>query len=237
MMHSPSVLIALAMFAFQPPETPPTDNFKPDPSWKQLGENIWFDKANRRLAVRARVVLREGPLEHLLCLKGTKEHEAILATSAAPRLIQAGLLLTGAEVGHAVEFAPKFQPPTGSPMEITLEWEQAGKTRKADARDWVLDDHTKKTLTKDWVFAGSMFIKDPIAKQEYFAADDGDLITVANFASAILDLPIASTANDAEHMFVPYTDRIPPRWTGVTMFFRPRPGPKPADVAKPDRKP
>jgi hypothetical protein len=235
MMQAPSFLLALAMFAFQPPgAAPPPDNFKPDPSWKQLGENIWFDKDNRRLAVRARVVLREGPLEHLLCLKGTKEHEAILATSAAPRQIQAGLLLTGAEVGRPVQFAPKFQPPTGSPIEITLEWQDAGKTRKADARDWVLDEHTKKPLNRDWVFAGSMFIRDPVSKQEYFAADDGDLITVANFASAILDLPFASTANDADHLFVPFTERIPPRWTGVTMFFRPRP--KPADAAKPGGK-
>ena len=59
-------------------------------------------------------MLREGPLEHLLCLKGTKEHEAILATDAQPRQIHAGLLLTGAEPGHPVRFLPKFEPPAGN---------------------------------------------------------------------------------------------------------------------------
>ena len=71
-------------------------DFSPDPAWKALGPSLWFDPVNRHLVLRARVVLREGPLEHLLCLKGTKEHEAILATDAAPRRIHAGLLLTGA---------------------------------------------------------------------------------------------------------------------------------------------
>lgn len=114
-----------------------------------------------------------------------------------------------------------------------LEWDDAGKTKKADARDWVLDEHAKKPLTKDWVFAGSEMYKDPFTKQEIFAANDGDLITVANFSSSILDLPIVSNANDADHVFVPFTDRIPPQGTGVTMFLRPRPG-KPADTkAKP----
>src|SRR4051812_5562099 len=175
------VLTTLALVAppVEEPGTPQADAFRPDPAWKPQGPNLWFDPGTRTLAVRARVVLREGPLEHLLCLKGTKEHKAILATSAAARQIQAGLLLTGAEVGHPVEFAPKFKPPSGSPIEITLEWQEGGKTKKADARDWVLDEHTKKPLTRDWVFAGSLFIKDPTSKQEYFAADDGDLITVA----------------------------------------------------------
>src|SRR4051812_19894552 len=67
-----------------------------DPSWKALGPALWFDPKGHRLIVLARVVFREGPLEHLLCLKGTKEHEAILATEAAPYQIQAGLILAGA---------------------------------------------------------------------------------------------------------------------------------------------
>ena len=64
-------------------------------------------------------MLREGPLEHLLCLKGTKEHEAILATDAQPRQIHAGLLLTGAEPGHPVRFLPKFEPPPAPPSPST----------------------------------------------------------------------------------------------------------------------
>ena len=218
--------------AAQPPEPRP-DSFRPDPTWKSLGPSLWFDAQGRRLVLRAKVVLREGPLEHLLCLKGTKEHEAILATPAIPRQIHAGLLLTGAEPGHPARFLPKFEPPAGTPIAITLTWDEAGKSRNADARDWVLDEHSHKPLDKDWVFAGSELVEDPVSKKPYYLADDGDLITVANFGSSILDLPIASTSNDAERVFVARTGVLPPRGTGVTMFLRPRaamntpPAPKP----------
>lgn len=216
----------------QPPDDAPQsrpDTFKPDPAWKTLGPGLWFDPAGRRLVVRARVVLREGPLEHLLCLKGTKEHEAILATSAPPRQIHAGLLLTGAEPGHPVRFLPKFEPPAGTAIAITLEWEESGRTRTADARSWVLDERAKKPLEKDWVFAGSEIVEDPVSKKPFYLADDGDLITVSNFGSSILDLPFASTSNDADRVFVARTAVLPPRGTWVTMFMGPRgkPAPKP----------
>jgi hypothetical protein len=82
-------------------------------------------------------------------------------------------------------------------------------------------------LTTDWVFAGSEFYVDELTKKKLYAADDGDLITVANFASSILDLPFASTANDAGRTFVANTARIPPRGTPVTLILRPRPAPAP----------
>jgi hypothetical protein len=224
-----ALVITLALAA--PPDAPQAKDaadagaILPDPSWKALGPSLWFDPKGRRLIVRARVVLREGALEHLLCLKGTKEHEAILATDAAPYQIQAGLLATGARKGEPVQFVPKFIPPTGSPIAIELRWRQDGQTRTADARDWVRDERAKATLKTDWVFAGSELVNVPGTDKPVFAADDGDLITVANFTSAILDLPFASTAADTDRLFVANTDRIPPRGTTVLMSFRPRPTP------------
>jgi hypothetical protein len=227
------VCVALGLSAQPPdsdhPDKARADTFRADPDWKALGPSLWFDAKGRRLLVRAKVVLREGELEHLLCLEKTKEHEAILATPAVPRQIHAGLLLTGAEVGHPVRFLPKFEPPAGTPIAITLQWEQDGKARTADARDWVLDARTKKTLATDWVFAGSEIVSDPVTRQTYYLADGGDLITVANFGSAILDLPFASSANNADRTFVARTEVLPPRGTWVTMILRPRqPTPPPA---------
>lgn len=226
-MSSPAImLLVAALLVAAPPDEaapPPTDSFKPDPAWKALGPSLWFDPREKRLVMRARIALREGPLEHLLCLKGTKEHEAVLATEAPPRLIHAGLLLTGAQQGHPVQFQPKFAPPTGSPIAIEVQWVENGKTRTADARRWVRDDRQGTTLDKDWVFAGSTLYDDPITKKRIYAADEGDLITVANFSSAILDLPFASTASDADRSFVANTAQLPPHGTMVTMFLRPRP--------------
>ncbi len=201
------------------PPTPPADSFRPDPAWKPLGQDVWFDPRGKRLVVRARVALQDGALEHLLCRKGTKEHESILATEAPARMIHAGLLLVGATPGHPVRFEPKFEPPTGTPIAIGLEWEQDGKPRKADARDWVKDAATGEPLTRDWVFAGSELFEDPRSKAMIYAADDGDLITVANFPASILDLPFRSSANDADRGYVSHAGRVPVRGTSVTMSF------------------
>jgi hypothetical protein len=226
-----ATILALAAAPPEPPVAQPQgDSFHPDPAWTPLGRSLWFDRKAKRLILRARVVLLEGPLEHLLCLKGTKEHEAILATDAVPRRIHAGLLLTGAEPGHPVQFQPRFAPPSGTPIAIELEWVEGGKTRRADARQWVKGERNDKALAQDWVFAGSELFQDRETKTPVYAADDGDLITVANFSSAILDLPFASTSQDADRIFVANTPRIPPRGTPVTMSLRPRP---PSAVRKP----
>jgi hypothetical protein len=222
-----AALLLLAGFAATPPEQkppfqpgPPVDTFEPNPAWKPLGPALWFDPAQKRLLLRARVVLREGYLEHLLCLNQSKEHESILATAAPPRLIHAGLLLTGAEVGRPVQYEPEFKPPTGTPIRIELDWKGPdGKARHAQARTWVKDEKSGKTLAQNWVFAGSQLFEEK--DRTLYAADGGDLITVANFMSAILDLPFASSANDASRSFVANTEAIPSEGTYVTMTLRP----------------
>ena len=101
---------------------------QPDPSWKKPGTQLWFDPKAKKVILRARVVLREGYLEHFMCSKGTKEHEAILATDAVPHQIHAGLLLTGAEAGHPVRFVPKFEPPTGTRRSrSSCEWRKTAR--------------------------------------------------------------------------------------------------------------
>jgi hypothetical protein len=219
--------ICLLMNADPPPDGTgsPSNMLEPSTQWKALGRSLWFDSKQKKLLVRARIVLREGPLEHLMCLKGTKEHEAILATDAQPRQIHAGLLLTGAQPGHPVRFLPTFEPPAGSLVGIELLWKSNGKTNQADARRWIKDERSEKALSQDWVFAGSELFADPVTKRTVYAADEGDLITVANFGGAILDLPFASSANDADRVFTAYTDHIPALGSEVYVMLRPRPAP------------
>jgi hypothetical protein len=207
---------------------------EPDPSCKRLGRSLWFDPKEKRLYLKAKVVLREGYLEHLLCLRGTKEHEAIVSTDAAPWQIHTGLLLTGAKPGHPVQFVPKFEPPTGSAIAIEASWLQEGKTKKADVRQWIKDEK-KAPLSRDWVFGGSQFYDDAVAKKPRYAAEDGDLITVANFGSAILDLPIESSANDSDRTFSTNTEKIPPIGTELFLSLAPRQAKK--ATAKPAAQP
>ena len=216
--------------AVGPRQRPAANTLEPSPQWKSLGRSLWFDPGKKQLVVRAKVVLREGPLEHLVCLKGTKEHEAILATDAQPRQIHAGLLLTGAEPGHPVRFEPKFEPPAGTPIAIELLWMTDGKLHRSDARNWVKDEKAKKPLAENWVFGGSDLFTDPVTKKMIYAADEGDLITVANFGSAILDLPLASSASDADRVFSADTAHVPPLGTEVLLRLGP-------STQRPEKKP
>jgi hypothetical protein len=227
---SPLLLSAILLVAGDNPRSGPAtvSTLEPSPDWRPLARSLWFDPREKQLVVKARVVLREGPLEHLLCLKGTKEHEAILATDAPPRQIHAGLLLTGAEPGHPVRFVPKFEPPAGTPVAIELLWKTDGKTSRTDARNWVKDEKNNKPLSESWVFAGSELYMDPVSKKMNYAADEGDLITVANFGSAILDLPLASSSSDAERVFSAQTARISPLGSEVYLLLKPKPE-KPAE--------
>lgn len=229
---SASVLLSLLLLLpsqkelpkFEGQVGPPADKFTPDPAWKALDKtnSLFFDPKDRKLIIRARVCLREGYLEHLLCSEQTKEHESILATKATPRMIHAGLILTGAEKGHSVRFVPKFEAPTGSPISMTIEWTENGKPVSIDAKQLVQDGQTKKPIEKDWVFAGSEQFPDPEdATKTIYAADGGDLFTVANFTSAILDVPINSPANDAARSFVANTEKLPPRNTYVSIIMKP----------------
>ncbi len=226
LMILPATLLALvAQQAAEGDRVEPDSSFKPASEWKSLGRSLWFDAKSqpKRLIIRGRVVLREGALEHFLCLKGTKEHEAIVATDASAKQIHAGLLLTGAEPGHPVRFQPKFEPPDGTPIAITIRWKNGDEVVETDARHWIKDEKTKKELNIDWVFAGSLIYEDPITKKKIYAAEDGDLITVANFASSILDLPIASSADDSNRVYIPNTERLPPLGTEVQLILSPRP--------------
>ncbi len=208
---------------------------QPDPSWKELGHNLWFDRKEKRVIFKAKVVLREGALEHLVCLKGTKEHEAIVSTEAPARQIHAALLLTGAEAGHPVRFAPKFEPPTGSPISIEMQWREDGQVKKVDARQWVWDEKAKAALNIDWVFGGSFVDQDPLTKKPRYGADEGDLIVVSNFGNAMLDLPMSSPADDADRWFTARTARIPPVGTEVFVELRPR-RPPPSTKPGPEKK-
>ncbi len=191
----------------------------------ELGKNVALEIQGdkRRVLVKAYVCLRQGQLEQFLTRKRTKEHEAILAADVDARDIHAALILAGAEPGKPVQFRPKYQPATGTPIKITLEYLDKGKKVQVRAGKWVRDARKKQELDLDWVFAGSYLIPDPMepTKKPYYAANDGDVICVSNFDTALLDLPIESTKDNSDLSFEAYTERIPPLETAVLVTLEP----------------
>ena len=270
-----------------------TDNLK---ALNKTG-TVLLDVKGKRLLLKSEVVLREGLLEMLVCLKGSKEHESILSVDSQAQIVHAGLLALGAKVGSPVRWQPEFQAATGQPIDIFFTWtDENGKLHRDAAQTWVRhatrryfvekldpppagfklpadsdlkwDERNRELLwyghmsdaqrdevlkiSKDtkfqkaiqsiykntqirqmdanWVFAGSYFQTDEKTGEKFYQAESGDLICVANFASATLDLSATSTATNDDLMFEAFTERIPPAGTKVTIElvpnFKPQEAPK-----------
>jgi hypothetical protein len=249
---------------------------------------VRVDKKGKRVLLKARVVLRQGALEMLCCLKQTKEHESILSLDARAREVHAGLLAIGAQPGMPVRFDPEYQPPTGQKIEIFVNWtDDQGKARRAAAQSWVrqavnrfytvkmdalpkgldlpknielrydrklkelswygpmttaqkkdflalsndkeyraaiesfFEQSQAKEMKADWVFAGSGFYTDEETGKKSYLAEGGDLICVANFADATIDVAIPSSSDDSNRNFEAYTERIPAKETAVTIELIP----------------
>jgi hypothetical protein len=249
---------------------------------------VLVDLKGKRLLLKSEVVLREGLLEMLACIKQTKEHESILSVESKAQLIHAGLISIGAEPGSPAKFVPEYKGATGQPLNIFLTWTDAsGKLHRDPAQTWVRhatrryflakleafpknlklpvdsdlkwDDRNKELLwygpmteaqrdslqklstdtafragiksmfdesqvrqmEAQWVFAGSGFNTDTATGEKYYLAEGGDLICIANFATATVDLSIESSATNDGLMFEAYTERIPPVGTKVTIELVP----------------
>lgn len=204
-----------------------TKKTEPKDGLVKLDENgaVWLDNRDpkkRRVVLKAEVVLREGALEMLCCLKSTKEHESILAVPTKAIAIHAALIAAGAEPGRPVEFRPEYRPPTGQEIHVFVEWKNdKGELQRIPAQQWVRNVDTGKALAHPWVFAGSMLERDPATGRTYYYAEDGDVICVANFRSAMLDLAVRSSDANDELLFEAFTERIPKVGTPVTIYLEP----------------
>jgi hypothetical protein len=185
--------------------------------------DAWIDPKNKTVIVDGQVSLREGMLEMFACTRNTKEHESIVSANTKAFLVHAALLRLGAEPGRPVQFVPKYRPPTGTEIEVTVQWrDEAGKEKTARAQDWVKDINTKKAMTHPFVFAGSSFWIDEETKKRFYQAEAGDFICVSNFGTAMLDIPVESSQSNTELAFEAFTERIPPLGAPVRLILKPK---------------
>ena len=299
----PTLLLSLLLA----PPAVPTDSGRaepPPPTAASLLEGalplnpagtVRLDRERNRVLVRAEVVLRRGPLEMLLCLPQTKEHESILSYEGDARTLHAGLVAAGLEPGEPVSFDPEFAPPRGPVLDLTLYWTDAGGApRTAPAHDWVrtstdgwyerdlaalpaglelpedlelrhdagngdllwygrmtgedrdralalsADEQFRKLirefyresqprpLTADFVFAGSYVWDKPVAydaegnvteTERSYAAEGGEVVCVANFPAATIDIAERSSADGENVLYEAATELIPPKGTDVLITF------------------
>ena len=188
-------------------------------------DHLRIDLVKRQIVLDTEVCLRSGPLELLVCKAGTKEYESILSTEALGAHLHAGLLALGLTPGLPAEWTgtdddARLLPPRGPELAITLKWKDAaGRTRQAEAGTWLKQARPNAELPKRWVFIGSSILPD----NRYWADVDGDVISVANFASAVIDVPFESTKENAALEFAAEEQAIPPLGTAVEVVISPLP--------------
>ena len=84
------------------------------------------------------------------------------------------------------------------------------------------DQTRPREMKAHWVFVGSGFARNTQTGEEFYEAEAGDVICVANFPSATLDVSVQSSPNQEEGiLFEPFTERIPPVGTVVTVELIP----------------
>ena len=73
-----------------------------------------------------------------------------------------------------------------------------------------------------WVFAGSGFTVDEQTGKQTYNAEHGDVICVANFPTSMIDVAVeSSSSGEASVLFEPWTERVPPIGTEVTVELVP----------------
>lgn len=225
-----------ALSCADPPPTAPADNTKPDAAAKiEQGSDpnivylspehdLWVDKKHHEVVMKGKIAVREGNLEMLACPEGTKEHESIVAVDTKARPVHAALLALGAKTGHPSRYdskTEKFTPASGTEIDVFIRWSDDKGKHEARGQDWVRNIKTHKSLEYPWVFGGSILETEDNG-EKYYQADYGDFICVSNFPTAMMDLPIDSPKAWSDHLFEPYTERIPPRGTPVELVLKPK---------------
>ncbi|WP_166831505.1 YdjY domain-containing protein [Thalassoroseus pseudoceratinae] len=99
------------------------------------------------------------------------------------------------------------------------------KTFQAAIRRFFKESQPRQ-MDADWVFCGSGFyvVPDgPDKGKRIYQAESGDFICVANFATAMIDVGVESSASGSGNLlYEAWTERIPPKDTIVTLEIIPQ---------------
>jgi hypothetical protein len=79
-----------------------------------------------------------------------------------------------------------------------------------------------REMKADWVFTGSRYYVDEKTGEKFYQAEGGEVICVANFPTALVDVAVPSSSKGGDNLlFEAFTERIPPRDTEVLIELIP----------------
>lgn len=186
-----------------------------------------------RVVFPGRVNLRQGPMELLAAFPQGRTHEAVLVLTGEPgedgalpeglgATLNSSLMALGLRPGKSLQLLPggRTIPAKGTPVHISVEWEEDGKPVRVRAEDLLWDRRNGRTMEEGrFIYVGSFFDRDG----SYVPDLSGDAVACYSMATCVVDLSDPRAADD--EVFVPCTPHLPPEGTKVRVSFSPAPIP------------
>lgn len=184
--------------------------------------------ARQTIEVDARVVMRAGPLELLVCTPGTREHESVLVINASATHVYQAMGLIGLTPGSPVRYdesSDKLIAPTGDRLQLLIRHQRDGKPFTHPAGRWLADAESRQRIESiDWVFAGSRRTPEGSRAVEggrLAVESEGTVVALVDFDSALITVSSLHTSANEALWIVANTDAIPPIGTPCTLIIRP----------------
>jgi hypothetical protein len=188
---------------------------------EKIGDDLYrvgkmtVDLKAKTATVGGTINMSKGMVEYFACAPHGKLHESVLSVDVRPLHLQVALILLDLEPKGGLRYQGDTQVPKGSPVDVWVTWQRAGKVTKVRAEEMVWDIPRKQPMQrKPWVFSGSRIDGNG------FVADRGlSLIATYRDPDAIVNNALPSGSDDTVYKS---NERIvPPYGTPVTVILSP----------------
>lgn len=203
----PMVFAAVPAFAQQ--QTPPP-NLKmpsgfnappttmPSPAAVEKTGDTTYRIGEMHLDVKKKELVVPGSVNDVAVLEfvantrgGFKAYESAVTLNTNAVSFNAAMLLLGVDPARSrpSEYQFDLKAPQGDPVQVTVSWQDGGRTRTVPVEELLYDQRSKKTLKQGpWVYTGSSFFNTGTG-QMFLAESDGVLIGFMHGPQAIIDNP------------------------------------------------
>ena len=182
----------------------------------QLG-NVLFDTGKREVTVPGEINIVGGDIniEFFACGKLGKTHESILIVDAEPLHIFAALGALDYDAGMNLTVEGDPHPPTGSPVEIWVEWNRGDAVVSRRARELIWNAFTEQPMQETpWIFNGGRLRNNQLTTQLFH-----NIIAVYRDPDSLFNHPLPTGTDDRTYRV--NTDVIPPKGTKIKLVIRP----------------
>lgn len=191
------------------------------PGITEVGDGLYklgkldLDLNKKTITIYGKVNMVAGLIELLACTKIGKVHESLLVMDVEPIHLQTALILLGLEFKGGIRYQGDPLTPKGDPVQILVEWNSEGKTKRCRAEDLVYNRAKQSTMEHtNWIFSGSR-MKNGV----FMAQSTGTLIVTYHDPDAIIDNPLPEGKDDT--VYISNSQVIPPKGTEIKMIIMP----------------